>query len=81
MRSVSHPGTHHRVFQLNLRSHVCVPKFFYVLQGLRNVIKLRKPGNSAPSKSPPVGETLASIALSFLKTPYREGLGGAKKLG
>ena len=28
MRPVSHPGTHHKVFQLNLRSHVYVPKSF-----------------------------------------------------
>lgn len=28
MRSVSHPATHHLVFQLNLRSHIYGPKFF-----------------------------------------------------
>ena len=29
MRSVSHPGTHHIVFQLNLRSHVYAPSSFW----------------------------------------------------
>ena len=34
MRSVSHPGTHHIVFQLNLGSHVYFDPSSFYLQGL-----------------------------------------------
>ncbi|MDB5131016.1 MAG: hypothetical protein JWR02_765 [Mucilaginibacter sp.] len=34
MRSVSLPGTHHIVCQLNLRFHVYKPKFFYAVHSL-----------------------------------------------
>jgi hypothetical protein len=39
MRSESYPGTHHIVFQLNLRSHSCGPKF--LLAGCPNHSLLR----------------------------------------
>jgi len=51
--------------------------------GLRNAIKLTKPDDLARSISPPVGETLASLAQVSLSPPYRAdpiaiGLGGAE---
>ena len=38
-----------------------------------NAIKLRAPSHLAPSKSPPVGETLASIRMIFLSPPPYQG--------
>jgi hypothetical protein len=41
--------------------------------GYLNAVKLTSRPDLAPSKSPPVGETLASLALIFLSRPYRGG--------